>query len=81
MSKKLLDTNFVLRYLLNDVPEMFEIACDNIVQGDCIVYPEVIAEAVYVLKSVYKVEWVEIVKAITGFLDGVFCGLSAHRIS
>ena len=34
---------------------MFEIACDNIVQGDCIVYPEVIAEAVYVLKSVYKV--------------------------
>ena len=49
MSKKILDTNFVLRYLLEDVPDMFEIAYNNIKQGDCSVYPEVIAEAVYVL--------------------------------
>lgn len=44
MSKRILDTNFVLRYLLKDVPDMFEIACNNIMYGDCSVYPEIIAE-------------------------------------
>lgn len=73
MLKKILDTNFVLRYLLEDVPDMFEIACNNIKQGDCSVYPEVIAETVYVLKSVYKVERKEISNAIISFLDEVEC--------
>lgn len=73
MSKRILDTNFVLRYLLKDVPDMFEIACNNIMYGDCSVYPEIIAEAVYVLKSVYKVERVEISNAIISLLDEVIC--------
>lgn len=29
MLKKILDTNFILRFLLKDVPEMFEIACND----------------------------------------------------
>lgn len=72
-SKRILDTNFVLRYLLKDVPDMFEIACNNIMHGDCSVYPEIIAEAVYVLKSVYKVDRIEILNAIISFLDEVIC--------
>lgn len=67
MSKKILDTNVVLRYLLQDVPDMFEIACTNIKQGDCFVFPEVIAEAVYVLKSVYKVERKDISSVLIDF--------------
>lgn len=73
MPKKILDANFVLRYLLKDVPDMFEVAYTKIMQSDCSVYPEVIAETVYVLKSVYKVERIEISNALIRFLDEVTC--------
>lgn len=50
---------------------MFEIANTNIKQGDCAVYPEVVAEVVYVLKSVYKVERIDISESVICFLDEV----------
>lgn len=71
ITMKILDTNVVLRYLLKDVPDMFEIASANIKQGDCVVYPEVVAEVVYVLKSVYKVERIDISDSVICFLDEV----------
>lgn len=73
MAKKILDTNVILRYLLRDVPDMFEIANTNINHSDCFVYPEIIAEIVYVLKSVYKVERKEISGVLIDFLDEVTC--------
>lgn len=73
MLKRILDTNYVLRYLLRDVPDMFEVAYNEIMHGNCLVHPEVIAEAVYVLKSVYKVERIEISNAMICFLDEVIC--------
>lgn len=73
MLKRILDTNYVLRYLLKDVPDMFEVAYNEIMHGNCLVHPEVIAEAVYVLKSVYKVERIEISNAMICFLDEVIC--------
>lgn len=71
ITMKILDTNVVLRYLLKDVPDMFEIANTNIKQGDCTIYPEVVAEVVYVLKSVYKVGRIDISNSVICFLDEV----------
>lgn len=73
MQNKVLDTNVVLRYFLQDIPDMFEISCTHIHQGNCCVFPEIIAEAVYVLKSVYKIERKEISSAIINFLEEVTC--------
>ena len=55
-----LDTNVILRYLLNDHPKYFQISSafmQTIKDGDAIAYvPEsVLAECVYVLLKVYKV--------------------------
>lgn len=67
---KVFDINIVLRYLLKAVPGLFEIAKTNRNVGDCAVYPKVTAEAVYVLKSVCKVERIEILIPSTAFRRG-----------
>lgn len=65
MSNRILDMNFVLRYLLKYVPDMFETAYNNIMYDDCSVYLVIISETIYVLKSVYKVERIETSHSIT----------------
>jgi predicted nucleic-acid-binding protein len=50
---KLIDTNVILRYMLNDVEEQSRIARDVISNG-AFTIPEVIAEVVYVLATIYK---------------------------
>lgn len=49
----LIDTNVILRFILNDNREMAERAAEVIASG-AYTKPEVIAEVVYVLKSVYS---------------------------
>ena len=61
--KILIDANVILRYLLNDVEEMAEKSAE-IINAGAFTLPEVIAEVIYVLKSVYKVERGEIATAI-----------------
>ena len=61
--KILIDANVILRYLLNDVEEMAKKSAE-IINAGAFTLPEVIAEVIYVLKSVYKVERVEIATAI-----------------
>ena len=70
MQKTLIDANVILRYLLNDIEEMSAEA-DKIIKSGAFTLPEVIAEVVYVLKSVYKVERVEIANAICEFLKEI----------
>lgn len=53
--RKLIDANVILRYLLGDHPQMSEEARQIINEG-AYTLPEVIAEVVYVLKGVYKIE-------------------------
>ena len=65
----MLDTNMILRYLLNDSAEMAEKAEQYIDSGKVIVTVEVIAEVIYVLKRVYALDRDEIVKAIKRFLN------------
>jgi predicted nucleic acid-binding protein len=53
--RKLIDANVVLRYLLGDHPQMSE-EDRQIIEEGAFILPEVIAEVVYVLIGVYKIE-------------------------
>lgn len=50
-----LDTNYIIRFLLNDNKEMAKRAEDVILNETVYISNEVIAEAVYVLEGVYKI--------------------------
>ena len=69
----MLDTNMVLRYLLNDNVEMAEKAERYVKAGNVMVTIEVVAEVVYVLKGVYALERDTIVNTIKSFLEFVYC--------
>ncbi|MBR0280353.1 MAG: PIN domain-containing protein [Oscillibacter sp.] len=67
------DTNMILRYLLNDNAEMAELAEYYLNATAVTVTIEVIAEAVYVLKSVYQMERRKIADTLIDFLELVQC--------
>ena len=52
----LLDTNAILRYILQDNLEMADIVEEQLSNNQCYIPIEVVAEIVYVLLKVYKVE-------------------------
>ena len=70
MKKFLIDANVILRYLLNDIEEQAA-ESKKIIELGAFTIPEVIAEVIYVLKSVYKIERKEIGDAITSFLQEI----------
>ncbi|HEX9060985.1 MAG TPA: PIN domain-containing protein [Clostridia bacterium] len=53
---KIVDANFILRYLLNDIEEQANEAFSILKNSPVCLLNEVIAEIVYVLEKVYKVE-------------------------
>ena len=65
-----LDTNYLLRYILDDIPEQSEMAVEAIRAGAS-TYAEVIPEVVYVLDKVYKIERNEVASAIANMLEDV----------
>lgn len=74
-----LDTNVILRYLLNDHPEHFALAQAfmlDVISGKTTVYiPDgVLAECVYVLLKVYKVPKPQVCETLTGFVS--YAGVS-----
>lgn len=66
---RILDANMILRYLLNDNPEMADQVEGIIDLHDVLILPEVMAEVVYVAINVYKMERSQIVPGILDFLD------------
>jgi Predicted nucleic-acid-binding protein, contains PIN domain len=56
----IVDANLILRYLLQDSAQFIEQARDKIEDHNIFIPNEVIAEVVYVLEKVYKVERVHI---------------------
>jgi predicted nucleic-acid-binding protein len=66
---KIIDANVVLRYLLNDVAEMVEKAAELIENNEVYIPNEVIAEIVYVLQKVYKVDNGEISSALHRMIE------------
>ena len=69
----MLDTNMILRYLLNDNQEMADKTEQYLNFGNVSVTIEVIAEVVYVLKGVYSMDRDIIADTIKGFLELVSC--------
>ena len=68
---EMLDTNMVLRYLLNDNEKMADEAEKIIREGSVQVTIEVLAEVVYVLKGVYSMEREKIKSSLLEFLSEV----------
>ncbi len=65
----LLDANYILRFLIKDNENMFEISKESIISNDCFILNEVLAEVVFVLLKVYKVEKIEITAILVEFLE------------
>lgn len=66
---KLFDANVILRYILNDNETMAQ-KVENLLESSQVFVPiEVIAEVVYVLLKVYKVERREISNTIDDFIS------------
>jgi predicted nucleic acid-binding protein len=68
-----LDTNVILRYLLNDHPQHFLLAqslMEKVITGEITVYipDSVLAECVYVLLKVYKVPKIKTCEILTDLL-------------
>ena len=53
---KIVDANVIIRYLLNDVKDLAEKAVEIIENSRVYIPNEVIAEVVYVLEKVYRVD-------------------------
>lgn len=68
---KLIDANVILRYLLDDNTEMSAQARQVIEEDGAFTTPEVLAEVVYVLKGVYKIEREEIAASLLATLTQV----------
>ncbi len=68
--KPMIDANVILRFLLDDHPEMADEA-ERIINAGAETLPEVIAEVVYVLQGVYKMPRKEIKECILGVLSEV----------
>ena len=73
----MLDTNMILRYLLNDNENMRETAKKYLCAGNVWITLEVVAELVYVLNGVYKLERKAIAEKIIRFLNVADCKESA----
>lgn len=65
------DANIFLRYILNDNQEMANFAENLLNNGNAFIYPEVLAEMVYVLTKVYNIERNEVCEKLTQLLDFV----------
>jgi len=64
----ILDANYILRFLLKDNLEMFEVAKNCIVENDCLIPNEVLAEVVYVLLKVYQTQKKDIKDSLVNLL-------------
>lgn len=65
---KLIDANVIIRFLLNDIPEQADIA-SNIIYSGAYTNEVVLAEVIYVLIGVYKIERRQVSSLIFSLLD------------
>lgn len=72
----IVDANLILRYLLQDSAQFIEQARDKIEDHNIFIPNEVIAEVVYVLEKVYKVERVHIFDSLSNLLS--YSNISMH---
>jgi len=63
------DTNYILRYLINDNQEMAEIAENVLMNYKVFISNEIFAEVVYVLEGFYKISREEISKTLIEIIE------------
>ena len=73
MTKRIFDTNMILRYLLKDNPIMYEKSKHLLKQDNVWVTLEVIAEVVYLLRRVYFLDRPMISKQVRALAELVKC--------
>ena len=73
---QLIDANVILRYILNDSPDM-SLQAKKVVENGAYTKPEIIAEVVYVLKGVYQASREEIKVYISTLLRSIQCSEKA----
>lgn len=73
MAKKIFDANMILRYLLNDNPDMYEKSKQLLKEDNVWVTLEVIAEVVYVFRKVYAMERQIVSDKVRAFAELVKC--------
>jgi len=64
-----LDANYILRFLLQDNQEMYEISKECIVNNRCMIPNEVLAEVVFVLLKVYNANKEDIGQTLSHFIE------------
>jgi len=63
------DANYILRYLLNNNPEMANIAEQLFLNEQVFIANKILAEVVYVLLSVYEVSKIEVVDKLMHLIN------------
>ncbi|MCL2073890.1 MAG: PIN domain-containing protein [Marinilabiliaceae bacterium] len=66
---QLLDTNAILRYILQDNPVMADIVEEQLYNEVCYIPVEVVAEVVYVLLRSYKIDREIVAQTLIDFID------------
>lgn len=66
--KTIIDANVILRYLLDDDKDMADMA-EKIIMNGAKTLPEVLAEVVYVLSGVYKMQRSEVSECLFAIID------------
>ena len=64
-----LDTNYILRFLLKDNEDMYKISKNTITTNRCFIDNEVLAEVVFVLLKVYQVPKADIRVTLEKFIS------------
>ena len=67
---RLIDTNVILRYILEDNDEMLAEA-EKIIDEGAYALPEVIAEVVYVLTKVYEIDKADVCSTLRDLMDDI----------
>jgi len=70
----ILDTNIILRYLLRDLEDQYDIVRERLkriqkVNGVVLVFGEVVAECIYIMEKLYKMTRTEMVSVLEPFLQ------------
>lgn len=76
----LVDANIVLRYLLDDHPELSQRAADILEYQSVILPIEAACEVVYVLQKIYEVERTIIAQQLTKLVDEMLVQMEKPRV-
>ena len=74
------DTNYIIRYLINDNKEMADIAEEILTKGNVFISNEILAEVVYVLSGVYKISKEDIASQLLELISFENISVSNQKI-